>query len=144
MVAMLLPDETVAHIKRRVGNNKARLDWALMKAVDKALREMSAQQRKEFHRKLQLKRSGPRRPARPPGARIMLRVARVLFTRKKMSRVVAPIVGDYRYEYEEARKSGRLKRVHVIAIHWWGFLRACGLDAALSAVATIIEKIAGP
>ena len=68
--------------------------------------------------------------SRPPGD-AMLSIARLFFSEHKIDRVFKPIVADYLEEYQHAQKEGNWKLAVVRTQHWYGFLKACGLDKVI-------------
>jgi len=73
-----------------------------------------------------------------PGS-LMLGIARLLFSRRKVVRVFRPLVADYRLELALAWREGTLKAVCVKVQYWYAFSKACGLDATLDLLGKIMK-----
>jgi hypothetical protein len=75
------------------------------------------------------RQKGEKPPCDDPLARSkMLRIAGVIFSKKKVERVFVPLVADYITEMDEARAEGWLKIAVVKVVWWYRFAQACGLD----------------
>jgi hypothetical protein len=77
-----------------------------------------------------------------PGQR-MLAIASLLFSKKKVERVFAPLVADYLHELAEVRADGWLKVAGVKVAWWYRFGKACGLDVVLALAGKIIAACLG-
>lgn len=77
-------------------------------------------------------------PHTAPGS-LMLGIAHLLFSRRKVARVFGPLVADYRLELSNACREGAFKVICVKLQYWYAFSKACGLDVALDLLGKIMK-----
>jgi hypothetical protein len=76
---------------------------------------------------------------RPTTGKCMLKIASLIFSKKKVERVFTPLVADYVSELEEVRDEGALKIIFVKLAWWYRFWKACGFDIWLALAGKIIK-----
>lgn len=128
------------------GLSYADIETIMRRLLEKKYSEATRRQR-EFYVQMMimaLKRGSTRIVRRPPGA-LMLRIAEVLCTSKRLEDVYKPIIADYQHEYFEALKSGNRPRILFVKVrHYWGFLKATGLAAwVFGCVAAVLKYLKG-
>jgi hypothetical protein len=62
----------------------------------------------------------------------LLKVARIIFSKRVVVQRFVPILSDYYIEYDEARRESRFKAFLVRVEYYYRFAEACGLNALLS------------
>jgi len=71
----------------------------------------------------------------------MLRIACLLFPKRKVVRVFLPLISDYEREFAAARREGALKGAVTAVEWWWRFVKACGFDVLIHLAGGIVKFV---
>lgn len=122
------PTRATAEERRKVARVLRKFRLALMLMPISARRKYMTQIGASIRARIQKRAVYAQYPALRDSR--MLRFASLFFSHRKVAQIFVPLVSDYRLLYREARAEGWLKAQVVRCEHWWGFVKACGLDRA--------------